>query len=84
MWNPAAPTRNTLALIMAAAIAFLGSAMMLKAGGAVSQFAGPRGSSAQPGALLLAIVVLLAATGFVLLGLAGKELLDGRRRVHPR
>lgn len=80
MWNPAAPTRSALALSMAAAVAFLGSATMLKAGDAVPRLAGRPGPDAEPGVLLLAIVILLAATGVILVALAGKELLDDRRR----
>jgi hypothetical protein len=84
MWNPAGPTRGALALLMAAGVAFLGSAMMLKAGSAVTQFAGRPGANVEPGLLLAAVAVLLAATGFVLLAFAGKEFLDERRRSHPR
>ena len=40
MWNPASPTRSAVAFSMAAAIAFLGSAMLLKASRAFPQLAG--------------------------------------------
>ncbi len=84
MWNPASPTRSALALSMAAAVAFLGSAMMLKAGAAFPQLAGARTPSEQPGVLVLSIVILLAATGVLLTVLAGRELLALRRGSHPR
>lgn len=81
MWNPASPTRRALALLMAAAVAFLGSAMMLKAGRTLPHLAG--GGTA-PGSLLLAIVILLAVTGGLLLAMAGKEFFGGRRQPHAR
>jgi len=84
MWNPASPTRSALALSMAAAIAFLGSAMMLKAGRAFPELAGARATDGQPGILLFAVVILLAVVGALLLAMAGKELLDLRRRRHAR
>jgi hypothetical protein len=82
MWNPAGPTRRALALAMAAAVAFLGSATMARAGSAILQLAGGQAPNAQPGVFLLAIVILFAATGVLLLALAGKEFLDERRRSH--
>jgi hypothetical protein len=82
MWNPASPTRRALALLMAAAVAFLGSAMMLKAGRAFPDLTGGGTASGQPGPLLLAVVILLVLTGGLLLVIAGKELLDSRRRHH--
>ena len=84
MWNPASPTRSALALSMAAAVAFLGSAMMLKAGAAFPQLAGDRSAGAQPGVLVLSIVILLAATGVLLAVLAATALLGWRRGPHPR
>jgi hypothetical protein len=84
MWNPASPTRSALALSMAAAVAFLGSAMMLKAGSAFPQLAGGRAADGPPGVLLLAVVVLLAVVGLLLLGMAGNAILEARRRPHPR
>lgn len=81
MWNPASPTRRALALLMAAAVAFLGGAMMLKAGRAFPDLTGGT-AGGQPGFLLLAVVILLVSTGGLLLVIAGKELLDGRRRPH--
>lgn len=83
MWNPASPTRSALALSMAAAVAFLGSAMMLKAG-AFPQLAGGRTASDQPGVLVLSIVIVLAAAGVLLAVMAGRELLSLRRGSHPR
>jgi hypothetical protein len=84
MWNPASPTRSALALSMAAAVAFLGSGMMLKAGAVFPQLAGGRTASDQPGVLVLSVVILLAAAGVLLTVMAGRELLAGRRGSHPR
>jgi hypothetical protein len=84
MWNPASPTRSALALSMAAAVAFLGSAMMLKAGAAFPQLAGERSAGDRPGVLLLSIVILLAATGVLLAVMAAKALLGLRRGTHQR
>jgi hypothetical protein len=84
MWSPASPTRSALGLSMAAAVAFLGSAMMLKAGAAFPQLAGGRTASDQPGMLVLSIVILLAATGLLLAVVAGRELLSLRRGSHRR
>jgi hypothetical protein len=84
MWNPASPTRRVLALLMAAAVAFLGSAMMLKAGRAFPHLAGGGTPDGQPGILLLAVVILLAATGALLVAIAGTELFRGRHQPHPR
>jgi hypothetical protein len=68
---------------MAAAVAFLGSALLLKAGRELPQLAGGASAGGQPGMLLLAVVILLGATGVLLLAMAGKELL-GHRRPHVR
>jgi hypothetical protein len=85
MWNPASPTRSALTLLMAAAVAFLGSAMVLKAGRAFPELTGGGAPGAgQPGILLLAVVILLAVSGVLLVGMAGKEVLDLRRRPHAR
>ena len=84
MWNPASPTRLALALSMAAAVAFLGSAMMLKAGRALPHLTGGGTEDGQPGFLLLLVVILLALAGVLLLVMAGKEFLAPRRRPHPR
>ncbi len=84
MWNPASPTRRALALSMAAAVAFLGSAMLLEAGRAFPQLTGGASAGGQPGVLLLAVVILVAATGVILVAMAGKELLDARHRPHVR
>jgi hypothetical protein len=77
MWNPASPTRSALAFMMAAAVAFFGCALLLNAGSAFPQLTGPAG---QPGMLLLAIVILLGASGVLLVAMAAKEFLDLRRR----
>ncbi len=84
MWNPASPTRSALALSMAAAVAFLGSAMMLNAGAAFSRLGGGQAASDQPGVLVLSIVILLAATGVLLAVMAARELLRLRRGSHSR
>jgi hypothetical protein len=82
MWNPASPTRRALALLMGAAVAFLGSAMMLKAGRALPELAGGAPGTGKPGILLLAVVILLGVGGVLLVAMAGKEFLDLRRRPH--
>ena len=83
MWNPASPTRSALAFSMAAAVAFLGGAMLLKAGRAFPQLTGGT-ANGEPGVLLLAVVILLGVTGALLVAMAGKELLDVRRRIRVR
>jgi hypothetical protein len=82
MWNPERQSRSALALAMAAAVAFLGSGAMLKAGSAVAHLTSGARADGRPGALLLAIVILLAATGGILIALAAKELL-GHPEPHP-
>ncbi len=84
MWNPAGPTRSALAFLMAAAVAFLGSALLLKAGRVFPQLTGGEPGAGQPGILLLAVVILLGLAGALLTALAGKEFLDLRRRPHVR
>lgn len=84
MWNPASPTRSALAFLMAAAVAFLGSALLLKAGRELPQLTGGAPATGQPGTLLLAVVILLGVGGVLFLVLAGKELLDARRRPRVR
>jgi hypothetical protein len=84
MWNPASPTRNALAFSMAAAVAFLGSAMLLEAGRTFPQSTGGATASGQPGMLLLAVVILLGVGGVLLLAMAAKEFLDLRRRDRAR
>jgi hypothetical protein len=79
MWNPASPTRSALAFLMAAAVAFLGSAMLLKANRVFPELPGGATGGGQPGTLLLAVVILLAVTGVLLLAIGGKELLAHRR-----
>jgi hypothetical protein len=70
-----------MAFLMAAAVAFVGSAILLKAG-RIPQLTGGATVTGQPGTLLLAIVILLGLTGVLLLAIAGKELLDARHRSH--
>jgi hypothetical protein len=82
MWNPASPTRSALAFSMAAAVAFLGGAMLLKAGRAFPELTGGATAGGQPGTLLLAVVILLAVAGALLVAMAVKEFLDLRRRPH--
>jgi hypothetical protein len=82
MWNPASPTRSALAFLMAAAVAFLGGAMLLKAGRAFPELTGGATAGGQPGMLLLAVVILLAVAGALLVAMAVKELLDLPRRPH--
>ena len=69
---------------MAAAVAFLGSAMLLEAGRAFPLSTGGEPGAGQPGVLLLAVVVLLGVGGVLLVALAAKEFLNLRRRPHPR
>ncbi len=69
---------------MAAAVAFLGGAMLLRAGRAFPQLTGGATAGGQPGMLMLAVVILLAVTGVLLLAMAGKELLGIRRRPRVR
>ena len=84
MWNPGSLTRRALALLMAAAVAFLGSAMLLKAGRAFPQLTGGTPGAGQPGLLLFVMVVLLGVCGVLLVAMAGKELLDLRRQPRAR
>ena len=84
MWNPASPTRSALAFLMAAAVAFLGGAMLLKAGRVFPHLTGGAPGSGQQGLLLLAVVILLATAGGLLVAMAAKELWDARRRSHAR
>lgn len=83
MWNPASQTRSALAFLMAAAVAFLGSALLFKAG-RLPQLTGGVVATGQPGTLLLAVVILLGLSGVLLLAMAGKEFLDARHRPHAR
>jgi hypothetical protein len=83
MWNPASPTRSALAFSMAAAVAFLGIAMLLKMGRAFPQLTDAT-ADGRPGTLLLAIVILLGVAGVLLVAMATKEVLDLRRRSRAR
>jgi hypothetical protein len=80
MWNPATPTRRSIAFLIAAAVAFLGGAMLLKAGRAFPQLTGGATAAAQPGILLLGVVILLGMGGVLLVAIAAAEFLDFRRR----
>jgi len=73
-----------MAFLMAAAVAFLGSAMLLKAGRAFPDLTGGVPGAGQPGILLVAVVILLAVVGGLLVAMAVKELLDFRRRPRVR
>jgi len=73
-----------MAFLMAAAVAFLGSAMLLKAGRAFPQLTGGATAAEQPGMLLLAVVILLVVVGGLLVAMAGREFLNLRRRPHVR
>jgi len=73
-----------MAFLMAAAVAFLGSAMLLKAGRAFPDLTGGAPGAGQPGILLVAVVILLAVVGGLLVAMAVKELLDFRRRPRVR
>ena len=84
MWNPASPTRSALAFLMGAAVAFLGSAMLLKAGRVFPELTGGGTATGQPGKLLLAVVILLGVVGVLLLAMAARELLAVRRRTRGR
>lgn len=84
MWNPASPTRSALAFLMAAAVAFLGSAMLLKAGRVFPQLTGGATATGQPGKLLLVVVILLGVVGVLLLAMAAREFLAVRRGTRGR
>lgn len=74
MSTPTTSRSAALALSLAATLAFFGSALMLHAGRALS-FGGLPVVRGRAGAPLLAIVLLLAATGALLLALAAYALL---------
>jgi hypothetical protein len=78
MWT--APTRNALALLLAAGVAFLGSGTVVKASGVL-----PGGSAdAAPGPLVVAVAGLLAMAGGLLLALAAGELVAHWHRSRRR
>lgn len=81
MTTPARTSPSAPALAAAAAVAFLGSLLMLDAG-RVLLGAGSQAPAGRPGALLLTVVILLALTGVLLLGLAAEDVLR-HRRPHP-
>jgi hypothetical protein len=84
MWHPARETRSVMAFLLAAAVAFFGCAVLLKAGRAFPALAGGAPGDGHPGFLLLAVVILLAAAGALLLAMAGKELVDLLRQPRVR
>ncbi len=84
MWHPARETRSVTAFLLAAAVAFFGCAVLLKAGRAFPVLAAGTPGDGQPGLLLLAVVILLAATGALLLAMAVKEVGDLLRRPRVR
>lgn len=84
MSTPATSRRAALALSLAATLAFFGAALMLHAGRALSLLGSGPAPSARPGASLLAIVLLLAVTGALLLGLAAHELFEAPRPLASR
>jgi hypothetical protein len=79
--SSAAPrSRSALPLSLAATLAFVGSALMLHAGRAYPLLGNAASASGRPGASLLAVVLLLAVTGALLLGLAVHDLLHAPAR----
>ncbi len=74
MSTPPTSRSTALALSLAATLAFVGSALMLHAGRAIS-FGDLPAVRGRAGAPLLAIVLLLAVTGALLLALAAHALL---------
>lgn len=82
MSTPATSRSAALTLSLAATLAFFGSALMLHAGRALSMFGGVHVVRGRAGAPLLAIVLLLAVTGALLLALAAHALLHAPRP-HP-
>jgi hypothetical protein len=83
MWNQARKTTSALSFTLAAAVSFLGGVLLLKAGRAFPVMGGgaPGG---EPGILLIAVVILLATAGVLLLAMAGKEFVDSRRQPQAR
>ncbi len=85
MSHPTRETRSAMALSLAAVVAFLGSAMLLDVRRALPGVAGgSAGGPATPETLVIAVAVVLLAVGGLLLVMAGKELVDLRRRPHAR
>lgn len=85
MWHPTWETRSAMAFSLAAAVAFLGSAMLLDVRRALQGTArGSPGGAAPPEFLVVAVAVVLLAVGGLLLVMAGKMLVDHRRRPHAR
>lgn len=83
MWNPTRETRSAMAFSLAAAVALVGSAMLLDVRGALQgTVGGARGGPQEAAAV--AVAVLLAAASVLLLAMAGKALVDLRRRPHAR
>lgn len=85
MWSPTRETRSAMAFSLAAAVAFLGSAMLLDVRRALQGAAGGSpGGAAPPEILVVAVAVVLLALGVLLIVMAGKMLVDLRRRPHAR
>jgi len=84
MWTPAGRTRNALALLLAAGLAFLGSAALTRAGRLFPVLAGAPLDGGRPGPLLSALVVLLAVAGGLLVALAASEAVAQRRSSRRR
>jgi hypothetical protein len=83
VWNPTRETRSAMAFSLAAAVALLGSALLLDVRRALQgAVGGARG--APPEFAVVAVAVLLAAASVLLLAMAGKALVDLRRRPHAR
>jgi len=85
MWNPTRETRSAMAFSLAAAVALLGSATLLDVRRALQGTAGGSpGAAAPPEILVVAVAVVLLALGVLLIVMAGKVLVDLRRRPHAR
>lgn len=72
-----------MAFSLAAAVALLGSAMLLDVRRALPGTVGGA-PGAPPEVAVVAVAVLLAAASVLLLAMAGKALVDLRRRPHAR
>lgn len=84
MWTATTSTRNALALLLAAGVAFLGCAAIVNAGRVLPGVAGGGPGAAIPELILAVVVVLLAIAGVLLLALAAGQLLSHRHRPRRR
>ena len=84
MWSPTRETRSAMAFSLAGVVALLGSAMLLGVRRALQGTAGGSPGGGAPELLVVAVAVVLLAAGVLLLGMAGKMLVDLRRRQHAR